>query len=71
MQYKLPYLTTDDLALADQANRLVTKVVFGHEMPISSVTEHYYFDESGFIRSKADAVVLTEKMRSGILWHAI
>ena len=71
MQYKLPYLTTDDLVLADQANRLVTNVVFGHEMPISSVTEHYYFDESGFIRSKADAVVLTEKMRSGILWRAI
>ena len=72
LQYNLQQtLTTDDIALADQANRLVTKVVFGNEMPLSSVTERYYFDESGFIRSKTDALVMTSQMRSGTLWKAM
>jgi lysophospholipase L1-like esterase len=64
-------LTTDDLALAERANQLVTKVVFGHEMPLSSVTERYFFDASGFIRSKADALELTDAMKSGKLFTAM
>ena len=72
LQYNLQQtLTTDDIALADQANRLVTKVVFGNEMPLSSITERYYFDESGFIRSKTDALAITDRMRSGTLWKAM
>lgn len=64
-------LTTDDIERAAEANRIVTRVVFGHEMDITSVTERYYFNEDGFIRSKATAPKLTDEMRSGLLYSSI
>lgn len=64
-------LTTDDIELAANSNRIITKVVFGHEMDISSVTERYYFDENGFIRTKAGGLEMTDEMRSGLLYTAI
>ena len=64
-------LSTDDYALANQANRTVTQVVFGHEMDISSVTERYYFNQSGFLRKKANGLLLSADMRNGIFWNAL
>ncbi|MDE5577741.1 MAG: CapA family protein [Oscillospiraceae bacterium] len=64
-------LTTDDIERAAYSNGIVTKVVFGHEMDITSVTERYYFNENGFIRSKSSGLELTEEMRDGLLWSAI
>lgn len=64
-------LSTDDLARAEIANNIISDVVFGHKMDISSVTERYYFDSSGFIRSKADGLELTDEMKSGKLFKAM
>ena len=64
-------LTTDDIELAAGSNSIITNVVFGHGMDITSVTERYYFNEDGFIRSKASGLELTEEMRSGLLYSAI
>ena len=64
-------LSTDDIEKAKNANSTVTRVVFGHEMDISSVTERYYFDKNGFIRSKAGGLEMNDEMRSGKLWNAM
>lgn len=64
-------LTTDDIDKAAESNALITNVVFRHEMDISSVTERYYFNENGFIRSKAEGLDITEEMKSGALYSAM
>lgn len=64
-------LTTDDLELASKANGLISKIVFGHEMDITSATQRYYFDENGFLRSKANGLELTEELKSGMLYSEI
>lgn len=64
-------LSTDDIERAGTANATVTRVVFGHEMDITSVTERYYFNENGFIRSKAGGLEMNDEMRSGKLWKAM
>lgn len=64
-------LTTDDIERAARSNDIITSVVFGHEMDITSVTERYYFNEEGFIRSKAAGLELTDEMRSGLLYSSI
>ena len=61
-------LTTDDLEFAANSNSIITKVVFGHEMDVTSVTERYYFNENGFIRSKTSGIRLTNDMKYGILY---
>ena len=64
-------LTTDDIARAAAANATVTKVVFGHEMNITAATERYYFNDGGFLRSKATGLELTGEMKKGTLYRAI
>lgn len=64
-------LSTDDIVRVQNANAAVTRVVFGHEMDISSVTERYYFDKNGFIRSKAGGLEMNDEMRSGKLGKAM
>ena len=59
-------LTTDDIARAANAN-----VVFGHKMDITSVTERYFFNENGFLRSKAPGLAFTENMKTGTLYQAM
>lgn len=64
-------ITTDDIELAAYSNSIITNVVFGHKMDITSVTERHYFNENGFIRSKSSGLALTDEMRSGLLYSAI
>lgn len=64
-------LTTDDIDLAANANNIITKTVFGHEMDISSVTERYYFNENGFIRTKSKGLEITNEMKEGLLYFEI
>ena len=64
-------LTTDDIDRASDAHGIITDVVFGHEMDITSVTERYYFNADGFIRSKATGLVLTDDMKDGSLYRAM
>lgn len=64
-------LSTDDIVRVQNANAAVTRVVFGHEMDISSVTERYYFDKNGFIRSKAGGLEMNDEMRLGKLGKAM
>ena len=64
-------LSTDDYARAENANNIITNVVFGSKMDITSVTERYYFDETGFIRMKASGLELTNEMKNGILYNAV
>ncbi|MBP0966605.1 MAG: CapA family protein, partial [Oscillospiraceae bacterium] len=64
-------LTTDDIDRAANANAIVTKVVFGHRMDLSAVTERYYFNENGFLRTKAGGLELTEQMKRGTLYQAM
>jgi len=65
------HLTTDDIESAANANRIITKVVFGHEMDITSVTERYYFNENGFIRLKNTSLSVTEDMKNNTLYQAM
>lgn len=64
-------LSTDDLSSANNANSIITSVVFGNSMDISSVTERYYFDNRGFIRTKAEGLVITEEMKAGSFFSAL
>ena len=64
-------LTTDDITLAANSNDIITEVIFGSKMDISSVTERYYFDENGFIRSKASGLAVTDDMKKGTLYKAL
>lgn len=64
-------LSTDDLARAKAANDIITEVVFGQSMDISSVTERYYFDETGFIRVRTKGLECTEEMKEGVLYRAL
>lgn len=64
-------LSTDDLVRAKTAHDIITNVVFGSPMDISSVTERYYFDESGFIRMRTRGLELTDEMRNGVLYNAL
>ena len=61
-------LTTDDINRAAESNEIITNVVFGHKMDISSITERYYFNENGFIRSRTDTLPLTEEMKNSTLY---
>ncbi len=64
-------LTTDDIALAANANSIITEVVFGHPMDITSVTERYYFNKNGFLRNKATGLVLTDEMKQGMFYRTL
>lgn len=64
-------LTTDDIDRAADANAIITNVVFGHSMDISAVTERYYFNGDGFLRTKAEGPELTEQMKQGTLYQAM
>lgn len=64
-------LSTDDYARAQNANNIITNVVFGSEMDITSITERYYFDVAGFLRTKASGPELTDEMKDGILYQAL
>lgn len=64
-------LSTDDISRAAEANGIITEVMFGSRMDISSVTERYYFDEGGFLRSMTNGLVLTEEMKSSRLFEAM
>lgn len=64
-------LSTDDYQRAENANRLITKIVFGRELEISGITKRYYFDETGFLRAKTAGLELTEKMKAGTLYQAM
>lgn len=63
-------LSTDDYARAQNALDIIASVVFNTKMDISSITERYYFDESGFIRIKTSGLELTEEMKNGELYKA-
>lgn len=64
-------LTTDDIALAANTNSIITEVVFGHPMDITSVTERYYFNKNGFLRNKATGLVLTDEMKQGMFYRTL
>ncbi|MCR4703391.1 MAG: CapA family protein [Saccharofermentans sp.] len=64
-------LTTDDIELASAANEIVTEVVLGSKMDRYSITERYYINENGFIRTKASGLVLTDDMKDGVLYQAL
>lgn len=64
-------LTTDDIERSENAHDIITRVVFGNEMDITSITERYYFNENGFLRMPSEGLELTEKMKDGILYKAL
>lgn len=65
------HLTTDDIKRAEDANGIITEVVLGHQMDITSITRKYYFDENGYIRSKTRGLALTDDMKNGTLYQAM
>lgn len=64
-------LTTDDIERASSANEIITEVVLGNKLDRYSVTERYYFDKNGYIRTRTTGLVLTEDMRDGLLYQAL
>jgi len=64
-------LSTDDLSRAEDANEIITKVLFGSEVDVTALNERYYFNENGFIRRKSDSLILTDEMMNGELFKAL
>ncbi len=64
-------LSVDDCQKADESNKLVTKIALKNELDMSTVTESYYFDEKGYMRSRAPAAEMTEEMKSGVFMQAV
>lgn len=64
-------LSTDDLERAKISNGIITSVIFGSEMDITSVTDRLYFDKNGFVRKKTSGLELTAKMKNSTLFKAI
>lgn len=65
------HLTYDDLARAANAHEIITDVVFGNSLDITAVTERYYLDTRGFIRTKTSGLILTDEMKNGTLYKAM
>ncbi|MCR5466051.1 MAG: CapA family protein [Lachnospiraceae bacterium] len=64
-------LSTDDYKRAVEAHKRITSVVLGREMDIAGISERYYINQSGYIRTKTAGLVLTDTMRKGTLWKAM
>lgn len=64
-------LSTDDLERAKVSNGIITSVIFGNEMNITSLTDRFYFDKNGFIRKKTSGLELTAEMKNSTLFKAI
>ncbi len=64
-------LSTDDIERADNSNKIITEVLFGNKMDISTVTERYYFDGSGFFRSITNGLEITNEMKNSRLYKAM
>lgn len=64
-------LTTDDLSRAANAHDIVTEVVFGHKIDMASVSQRYYFNSTGLLRTKTTGLELTDEMKNGALYRAI
>ena len=64
-------LTTDDIERASAANEIITEVVLGNKMDRYSVTERYYINENGYIRTRTTGLELTDDMRDGVLYQAL
>lgn len=56
-------LTLDDIDRAAEVHSVITETVFGHGMDISAVTERYYFDSDGFLRTKTSGLNITAEMK--------
>lgn len=64
-------LSTDDLEKAKVSNGIITSVIFGNEMDITSLTDRFYFDKNGFVRKKTSGLELTPEMKNSTLYKAI
>ena len=64
-------LTTDDIERAEKAHDIITEVVFGSKMKLTSITERYYFNAEGFLRQKSEALQMTDRMYDSTLYRAI
>lgn len=64
-------LTSDDLSRAKNAHDIVTEVVFGHKLDMSSVSKRYYFNSEGLLRTKTKGLELTDEMKNSTLYRAI
>lgn len=64
-------LSTDDLERAKVSNGIITSVIFGNEMNITSLTDRFYFDKNGFVRKKTSGLELTAEMKNNTLFKAI
>ena len=65
-------LTVDDINRASIAHEIVTRVMFGYPMDIGNVTERYYFDENGFIRSRNSGLELSDEIKDeSILYNSM
>ena len=64
-------LTTDDITRVGNAHDIITEVVFGSKMKLTSITERYYFNADGFLRTKSAALELTDGMRNSPVYRAI
>lgn len=64
-------LTVDDISRAASAHALIRKVVFSDRLDITSITERYYFNENGFIRTRNNGLTLTEELRNNRFYLAM
>lgn len=64
-------LTVDDLGRAAKAHEIVRKVVFGDHLDMHSISERYYFNENGFIRTRNKGLDLTDSIKNSTLYKAM
>ena len=64
-------LSSDDINRTEIANRVITSAALGVELDASGVTERYYFDNTGYLRSPVTGLEFTPAMRDGVLYQAL
>ena len=65
------HLTNDDIVRAADSHKIITEVVFGSSLDITAITERYYLNTDGFIRTRSKGLVLTDEMKNGTLYRAM
>lgn len=61
-------ISTYDMKRVDAVAQHITKIMLGIKLDANSLQERLFFDDKGFLRQKVKPLVLSDEMRSGLLY---
>lgn len=64
-------LTTYDFQRVSEAQEHICKIMLGEHIPIQLIQEKYYFNEKGFLRTKADSISVSADAKSNPAYLAL